>query len=238
MYQQSRKLLALGAAAVMAAGILIAACGSSASASGRHDDASPAAAAQPHDAHGDDNRPTSPQALAFHDAMRKLWEDHITWTRLFIVSDAASLHDLDVTTSRLLQNQADIGDAIKPFYGDAAGTQLTSLLHDHIVIAGDLLAAAKAGDQAKVNSVSATWYANGDQIASFLSSANPKNWPLAETQEMMKDHLDLTLAEAVARLQGNYGEDIVQYDKVHLEILQMADMLSSGITAQFPDKFR
>ena len=172
------------------------------------------------------------------DAMRKLWEDHVTWTRLYIVSAVAGLPDAEATAGRLLRNQVDIGDAIKPFYGDAAGTQLTSLLHDHIVIAGDLLAAAKAGDQAKVSSISATWYANGDQIAAFLSSANPKSWPLSETEKMMKDHLDLTLAEAVARLQGNYNDDIAGYDKVHLEILQMADMLSSGIIAQFPDKFR
>lgn len=238
MYQQSRKLFVLAAVTLIAGGLLIAACGESASASGRHDDASPAVTTQSHDGHGNGNREISPQALALHDAMRKLWEDHITWTRLFIVSAAADLPDLDATTGRLLQNQVDIGDAIKPFYGDAAGAQLTSLLHDHIVIAADLLAAAKAGDQAKVSSISATWYANGDQIASFLTSANPKNWPLSETQGMMKDHLDLTLAEAVARLQGNYADDIAQYDRVHAEILQMADMLSSGITAQFPDKFR
>ena len=84
---------------------------------------------------------------AFHDAMRKLWEDHITWTRLAIVSFAHDLPDLPATEARLLDNQADIGNAIKPYYGKAAGNQLTALLKEHITGAVALLAAAKAGDQ-------------------------------------------------------------------------------------------
>ena len=81
------------------------------------------------------------------------------------------------------------------------------------------------------------WYANANVIARFLSSANPKNWPLADTQMMMKMHLDLTTAEAVARLKGQWAADVRAYDKVQAEIMQMADALSSGIVAQFPSRF-
>jgi hypothetical protein len=176
--------------------------------------------------------------LAFHDAMRKLWEDHITWTRLYIVSAAAGLPDKDLTAQRLLQNQADIGNAIKPFYGEAAGNQLTALLRDHILIAAQLIDAAKSGDTAAFNETKTRWYANADQIAAFLASANPKNWPLDHMQMMMHSHLDLTLKEAAARLGGDYASDIAAYDEVHLEILQMADMLSNGIVKQFPQDFR
>jgi hypothetical protein len=178
--------------------------------------------------------------LAFHDQMRKLWEDHITWTRLFIVSAATETGDLpDVgpTADRLLANQVDIGNAIKPFYGQAAGDRLTALLREHILTAADILSAAKAGDEAAVATARAAWYANADEIASFLSTANPKHWPLDEMRAMMRTHLDLTLDEAVARLQGRYADDIAAYEAVHTEILEMADMLSSGIVAQFPSRF-
>jgi hypothetical protein len=175
--------------------------------------------------------------LDFRNAMRKLWEDHITWTRLYIISAAADLPDKDLVAQRLLQNQTDIGDAIKPFYGDEAGTQLTALLKDHILGAADLLAAAKAGDQAKVEAASQKWHANADEIATFLSKANSKAWPLAEMKAGMKMHLDLTLAEATARLQGKFAADIKDYDQVHEHILGLADLLSTGIIAQFPDKF-
>jgi hypothetical protein len=175
---------------------------------------------------------------AFHDAMRKLWEDHITWTRLVIVSLVNDLPDSGPTVQRLLQNQDDIGDAIKPFYGDAAGEQLSALLRDHILIAAEIIQAAKNGDTAAQNDAITRWYANADDIAVFLNSANPKNWPLDEMRAMMREHLDLTLQEAVAYLHGNHPASIAAYDQIHLKALNMADMLSAGIIRQFPSKFK
>jgi len=189
------------------------------------------------DAHG---ASASGNKSAFHDAMRKLWEDHIIWTRQFIVSAATekdNLPDTGPTVDRLLANQTVIGNAIKPFYGDAAGDQLTALLREHILTAADIVAAAKAGDDDAVAAAAAKWYANADEIATFLSEANPKHWPLEEMKAHMKSHLDLTLEEAVARLEGRFVDDIAAYDKVHADILEMADMLSAGIIAQFPSAF-
>ena len=174
----------------------------------------------------------------FRAAMRKLWEDHITWTRLYIVSATADLPDKDATARRLLQNQTDIGNAIKPFYGDAAGTKLTGLLNDHITIAVDIIDAAKKGDNAKKDDAVKRWQANADDIAAFLSAANAREWPLAQTKKMMRDHLDATTAELVAHLQKDWAGDVAAYDRVHEQILTMADMLSSGIMRQFPAKFR
>jgi hypothetical protein len=176
--------------------------------------------------------------LEFRNAMRKLWEDHITWTRLYIVSASADLPETEATAQRLLRNQDDIGDAIKPFYGDAAGEQLSSLLRQHILLAAEVLDAAKRGDTAAFNDANARWYANADEIATFLNSANPKQWPLDEMKAMMKEHLDLTLQEASAHLNGDYNADIAAYDQIHTQILEMADMLSVGIIRQFPKQFR
>ena len=176
-------------------------------------------------------------AQAFHDAMRKLWEDHITWTRMVIVSTFADLPDQGPTVQRLLQNQEDIGDAIKPFYGDAAGEQLSALLRDHILIAAEILQAAEDEDDAALEDAIERWYANADDIAEFLNAANPENWPLEEMRAMMREHLDLTLQEAVAYLNGDYSASIDFYDQVHIQALEMADMLSEGIIRQFPSKF-
>ena len=170
--------------------------------------------------------------------MRKLWEDHITWTRLYIVSATASLPDKDATAQRLLRNQADIGNAIKPFYGEAAGAKLTALLKDHITIAVEIIDAAMKGDAARKDDAVKRWSVNADDIAAFLSGANPSNWPAADMKKMMRDHLDLTTAELVARLQKNWAADVQAYDNVHDEILRMSDMLSDGIARQFPTKFK
>jgi hypothetical protein len=183
-------------------------------------------------------RGVSEQRLALHDEMRRLWEDHITWTRLFIVSAAADLPDAPATTQRLLRNQNDIGDAIKPFYGRAAGARLTSLLREHILVAADLVLAAKTGDQAAVERHSSAWYRNAREIADFLHEANPRHWPRREMRSMMRSHLDLTLAEAVAHLGRDHRADIRAYDRIHRQILAMADMLSDRIAAQFPRRFQ
>ena len=174
----------------------------------------------------------------FRDAMDKLWDDHVIWTRLYIVSAAADLPDKNATAQRLLQNQTDLGDAIKPIYGDAAGEKLTGLLKDHIMIATEIIDTAKAGDTAKKDEAANRWNANADEIAIFLNEANPKNWALADMKKMMHDHLDFTTGEVVARLQGDWAGDIAAYEKVHTQILKMADMLSDGIIKQFPDKFK
>ena len=168
---------------------------------------------------------------------RKLWEEHVQWTRLVIVSFAAGLPDFDAAVARLLRNQEDIGNAIKPFYGDQAGDQLTALLKDHILIAAELLQAAKGGDEGAFEAANRRWYANGDEIADFLSSANPSHWPKEEMRAVMREHLDTTLAEASARLSGDWDLDIASYDAARGHMLMMADTLAGGIAAQFPNRF-
>jgi hypothetical protein len=188
----------------------------------------------------------SRSAVTFHDAMRKLWEDHITWTRNVIISfevnvpdSSVTLPDLSAALDRLFKNQVDIGNAIKPYYGNERGGELTALLHDHIAIAGEILQAVKARDSAAYEDANARWYANAHDIAVFLSETlDPPIGSLAEMDDMMKDHLDRTTEEVVARLNSDWTGDVAAYDKVHNQALQMADMLSNGIIANFPAKFR
>jgi hypothetical protein len=174
---------------------------------------------------------------ALHDGMRRLWIDHVTWTRLFIVSFVGDLPDLQATTNRLLRNQVDIGNAVKPFYGGAAGHHLTALLRQHILEAAGVLAAAKAGDTSAFNTAKRAWYRNARKIAGFLPAANPRNWPLMDLRHMMHRHLDLTLTEAADQLGGHYAKSVADFGRVEAEILGMADMLSSEIIAQFPNRF-
>ncbi len=225
--QRSKSLLGAGALSLLVSLLLLAAIGSGQAPADQM--AGMMNASMPAD--------QTAKAFAFHNDMRKLWEDHIIWTRAVIVSVAAGLPDLDGNIGRLMQNQADIGNAVRPFYGDAAANKLTSLLKEHIAIAGELLIASKAGDSTKANDAKARWYVNADEIAAFLTSANPENWPLPVTKELMKMHLDTTMAEAVARLSGDWAGDVAAFEQVHLHILKMADALSLGIINQFPEAF-
>jgi hypothetical protein len=174
----------------------------------------------------------------FKHAMHGLWDDHVSFTRLYLVSTLADLPDKDATAQRLLKNQADIGNAFKPYYGDASGDKLAGLLKEHITIATEVIAAAKANDAAKKEEQTKKWQANADAIAAFLTGANPQNWPEQQTKAMMRQHLDLTAAEVDARVKKDWAADLDAFDKVRDQIRHMADTIATGVVNQFPDRFR
>jgi len=169
--------------------------------------------------------------------MRKLWEEHITYTRNYIISALADLPDGDAIAKRLLANQDDIGNAIKPYYGEDAGKKLSTLLRDHIMIATEVVKAAKSGNKQQLDAAQKKWSANGKDIAAFLSSANP-NWSKTDLEAMLQKHLDLTSGEVVGRLKKDWSADIKSYDEGHAHMLMFADALTDGIAKQFPDKFK
>ena len=179
---------------------------------------------------------TNGSRAALTQMMRKLWADHVVWTRLYIISAVNGGGDTQQTASRLLKNQEDIGAAIAPYYGVAAGQKLTDLLKQHILIAVDLVNAAKANDDAKKQDADQRWHANAADLATFLSGANP-SWSRQAVLDMLNNHLALTTKEAVDRLQGNYADDVTNFDAIFDQAMMMADTLSSGIVTQFPARF-
>jgi hypothetical protein len=162
--------------------------------------------------------------------------DHTVYTRLYITSAFADLPDSQPVAGRLLRNQEDIGNAIVPYYGKDAGNKLTELLKEHIMIATEVVATAKSGDQKKFAEADKKWIANADDIAAFLSSANP-NWPKKDAADLLHLHLQLIKEFATARLGKNYTEDIKKLDEYFTEGMLIADTLSEGVIKQFPNKF-
>ncbi|MEP6855888.1 MAG: hypothetical protein ABJA33_10500 [Pedococcus sp.] len=168
--------------------------------------------------------------------MRTLWEQHMEWTYATVAAFASGTPGVRATLDRLLENQNDIGDAIKPFYGNRAGNALAQLLRTHINEAVPVLTAAQSGDQAGLDKAIKAWQANAKKIADFLASANP-HWGKADMEMMMTTHIDQTVAYAAAQLQGHYARSIRIYGHAEHHMLGMADMLSNGIIAQFPGRF-
>lgn len=163
---------------------------------------------------------------------RKLWEQHVMWTRSFLISAAANLGDLEPVTNRLLRNPTDFAKVLSKYYGEEKARRFESLLTEHIVIAASIVNAAKAGNTDMVNEERKKWYANADQIAEFLSSLNPY-WSRTEWQMMLYDHLKLLEVEVVERLQGQFAKDVAQYDIIEDQALMMGDLMASGIKKQF-----
>jgi hypothetical protein len=168
--------------------------------------------------------------------MRKLWGDHVIYTSKYMTSALSGLQDKDKVLARLLQNQKDIGNAIKPYYGAAAGDTLAQLLTEHIVIAGKIVDAAKNNDMANVNKYNTEWFKNADQIAAFLSKANP-NWSQNALKDMLYAHLKFVTEELITRIKMDWDGNIRAFDNGFSHMMHFADMLSGGIVKQFPNKF-
>jgi hypothetical protein len=182
-------------------------------------------------------RALTPRALAFHDDMRALWEAHGSGTRMVIVSFVGNLPNLRAQEQTLLQNQVDIGNAVKPYYGRTAGNKLTKLLKEHILGAVTVLVAAKSGDKSQLGQAEAAWSANGRQIADFLHAANPHFLSRSAARRMMRVHLRQVIKQAVDELSGNYAASANAFGPYIRHILDMADMISGGIIRQFPSRF-
>lgn len=198
-------------------------------------DAAVDAPAQTPDAASDSPVTPLTTQLELRDTLRSLFMDRATWVRLYLIDAVAKSPDLPSSTQRLVQNQTDIGSAIVPFYGAPASAQLTTLLQDGVKDAAATVTAALANDTAGFNMAKATWYANADQVATFLASANP-NWKAADLQAALHGCIDDAIAEASARMAGNWTADTAAADTTMKQALAVADALSDGIGKQFPDK--
>jgi hypothetical protein len=180
----------------------------------------------------------SPAEIGLYTTMRKLWADHVFWTHNYVVAavNNFSKESADPIAARLMKNQEDIGRAIRPYYGAGAGDQLTALLKEHITIATEVVASAKANDQTKLQDANTRWQANADQIAALLAGANP-NWPEEDFKEMLRMHLTLLTNEVTATLSKQYEKSVTAGDAGLDHMMGLADALSAGIVKQFPDKF-
>ncbi|MNO77512.1 hypothetical protein D3C76_686260 [compost metagenome] len=175
----------------------------------------------------------SPSKVQLKGDLRKLWIDHGIWTRNYIVSALAGLEDQEKTLNRLLRNQQDIGNAMKPYYGEEVGNKLAELLREHILIAGKLVDAAKNENLVEVEKANKEWYSNADVIAQFLSSANP-NWSNKELQDLLHRDLQLITDKVSARLKKDWDADINAFDIGETHLILLADVLADGIIKQFP----
>ena len=169
-------------------------------------------------------------------SMNLVWLEHILWTRLFLISVAESLGDLEATKARLLQNPKDVANVFRIYYGNNVANTIEKLLTEHLVIGGDLIVALKNGNQRLAQELNTKWYRNADEMAEAFSSINPF-YPKEEVRNMFYEHLRLTTNEVSARLKKDYAADIKAYDIVQKEILKMSEFFVNGIVKQFPTLF-
>lgn len=170
--------------------------------------------------------------VVLSDKLRTLWEQHVFWTRSFIISTASDLGDLEAVTNRLLRNPKDFAEIFAMFYGESIAHAFEELFTQHLLIAADLVNAAKKNDTKGVEDARQRWYKNADEIAAFLAKINPY-WDKETWQNLLYSHLQMTEEEAVLRLSQKYAEDVQIFDVIEAEALKMSDYMFCGFIKYF-----
>ena len=168
--------------------------------------------------------------------MNLAWLEHVFWTRLFFISVAEDLKDLEPTKARLLENPKDTADIFKKYYGSSIANTIQRLLTEHLEIGGDLIVALKNNNNTLAKELNTKWYKNADEMAEAFSRINPF-YPKEAVRNMLYEHLRLTTNEVNARLKKDYAADVKAYGLVQNEALEMAKFFVDGIVKQFPRFF-
>lgn len=173
---------------------------------------------------------------ALRDDLRHLWRDHASLTRNLITSLVAKLPDAADATARLLKNQDEIADAIRPYCGDEVADQMNKLLRDHVMLTTDMVAAGKGTDASKTDKARSAWYGNGDELAKYMASAN-SFWQQADMQRKVKAHMDAIADEVAARIASRWADDLAAYDRAIQSSMDLSDVMGQGIVEMYPEAF-
>ena len=171
--------------------------------------------------------------FALSNEMRLVWEQHVYWTRMLLISIADRLGDLNAVTARLLRNPNDIAAIFARYYGPDAGRKIARLLTEHLQIGAALITALRDGEKEKADALTRQWYENADKMAEAFSKLNPL-YDYEQLRKMLYKHLELTTREVAMRLAANYPADIEAFGAVEREALEMADYFTNGLSNMQP----
>jgi hypothetical protein len=178
------------------------------------------------------NEPSVP-AQAVQLDMRRLWMDRAIWTRVFVIDALADLPDTQPATERLLQNQIDIATEFAPYVNVRVELDLNAQLQHDVTLATEVVESAKIGDERHLQEALDAWGLSAVALGGTLAEASQS---AADFQTFIQQEHDATYAQATDRLFQNWTTDVAQFDTAELHVTDVADAVSGGINAAFPNE--
>lgn len=198
--------------------------------------AAPLYALDTHEGHAS-NIPTATKTAETDAALRDLWVGHAFWVRNVVIEtlngnkDAASAAEKEVVA-----NAKQIAGAIEPFYGKPAADKLFGLLAGHYGAVKQYLEAYNAGSKTKQDDAKKTLTGNAEEIATFLSGANP-NLPFETLKSLLLTHGGHHIQQIQQLKAKQYVEEAQTWNAMKNHMYVIADALTGALAKQFPEKF-
>ena len=180
----------------------------------------------------------SPKAVETRQALRDLWVGHVFWVRN--VALATRMGDAEaarVAEENVVGNARSIADAVIPFYGKPAADNLFGLLAGHYGAVKEYQTAAYAGNKDGRDAAVVKIKSNATEIASFLSTANPKNWPKDTLVGLLFAHGAHHMEQIDAFAAKDYASEAKTWEMMKGHMYMIADAIAGGLVKQFPKKF-
>ena len=106
--------------------------------------------------------------------LRDQWSGHIFWVRNVVLDNATNDRKArDFAEKAVMGNAKQMARTFAPFYGDAASEKLFTLLTRHYGAVTAYSEATVAGNKRQQDEALADYASNTNEIATFLSGANP-----------------------------------------------------------------
>ena len=177
--------------------------------------------------------PSTTTLAAVQDSMRELWFQNAVWTRSVLISQFASLGDVDAAQNRLYTNEVGMADTFKPYVGQDTGDKLVSLFGNLATAMTGIIDAAKANDSGALESSTSDWTTNADEIARLLGASN-SSFSEADLKAGFHETLKRTLLEISARSKNDFSTEIGAFETVEAQGMSMADFWAQGLAAGYP----
>ncbi|HEX4923835.1 MAG TPA: hypothetical protein VFV50_07105 [Bdellovibrionales bacterium] len=180
----------------------------------------------------------SSKTVATQMALRDLWVDHVFWVRNVVLAAAQKDKKAqDIAEKQVVENAKQIAASIEPFYGKAANEKLFGLLAGHYGAIKDYLNATIPKPNEKLQKAAVDRLtANAQEIASFLSGANP-NLPKGTLIALLSAHGGHHVAQINEIQKKNFAGEAETWGGMKHHMYAIADALAGAIAKQFPEKF-
>jgi len=180
--------------------------------------------------------PDPAKVSALKKTLEGLWIGHIDAVRKVVAAETGgNTAAAKAAEGEVVSNAHGIANAVAGFYGKAAGDKLFSLLAGHWGAIKAYLDATVSKNTAGQSAATSQLTSNADQIATFLSSANPY-LPKATLSEMLLTHGSQHISQIQQLAAHDTAAEAKTAAAMRTHVIAIGDAMADAIAKQFPTK--
>jgi hypothetical protein len=166
----------------------------------------------------------------------RLLGEHLVLAAESMRAGLARTADFGAARQALAGNSADLQAGIAAYYGVGAGKQFGDVWREHVDAYIAFIEAVAAKDASARTASLNRLHVYHDQIAAFLSSANPY-LPAADVAALIRRHVQALISQVESAEAGDHERTVATIRGAYAQTFEVGDAIAMAIARQFPDRF-